>query len=156
MVNEFLHVEGHTEVFALGDGSILPMKEGEMPVPQLAQVAVQEAKIIAQNISTLIKYNCDCTSNPSLDSSRQSSASSPHTQVQASLTSFTYHSKGMLISLGSWQAAGDIFGIHPSGPLMWFLWRTIYLFKFTPWRKRFSIMFEWAINLFTPRDISEI
>ena len=131
MVNEYLEVEGHTEVFALGDAAILPIKEGEMPVPQLAQSAVQEAKIVAQNISTLIMNSPD-------------------------LTSFIYRPKGMLVSLGSWQAAGDIFGFHPSGPLMWFIWRTVYLFKFTPWRKRLSIVVEWTINLFLPRDISEI
>jgi NADH dehydrogenase len=152
MVNEYLEVEGHTEVFALGDAAILPIKEGQLPVPQLAQTAVQEAKIVAENISTLIKYNRNCTSNSSLSTSPQSSEYSPRTQLKY----FTYRSKGMLVSLGSWQAAGDIFGLHPSGPLMWFLWRTVYLFKFTPWRKRFSIMFEWTINLFTPRDISEI
>ena len=152
LVNEFLQVEGHTEVFALGDAAILPIKEGEMPVPQLAQAAIQEAKIVAENISTLIKYNRDCTSNSSLSTSSQSSAYSPRTQLKY----FTYHSRGMLVSLGSSQAAGDIFGLHPSGPLMWFLWRTVYLFKFTPWRKRLSIMSEWTINLFTPRDISEI
>ena len=142
MVNEYLQVERHTDVFALGDAAILPIKEGEPPVPQLAQAAVQEAKIVAQNISTLIKSKQNYSKESSLKT--------------ASLTSFTYHSKGSLISLGSWQAAGDIFGMHPSGPFMWFLWRTVYLFKFTPWRKRFSIMFEWTINLFTPRDISEV
>jgi NADH dehydrogenase len=141
MVNEYLEVEGHTEVFAIGDAAILPTKEGQLPVPQLAQAAIQEAKIVAENISTLIK-------NPS--------AYSPRTQTPLVLKNFTYHSKGMLVSLGSWQAAGDIFGFHPSGPLMWFLWRTVYLFKFTPWRKRLSIVVEWTINLFSPRDISEI
>ena len=131
MVNEFLQIQGHTESFAVGDGAILPIKEGEPPVPQLAQTAVQEAQIAAANIAALIRG-------------------------QGVLTPFTYHSKGMLVSLGAWQAAGDIFGMHPSGTLMWFLWRTVYLFKFNSWRKRLSIVSEWTINLFSPRDISEI
>ncbi len=135
MVNQFLQVEGYPEAFALGDGAIMPIKEGEPPVPQLAQTAVQEAGIVAENISALI--------------GSEKSQTSP-------LVPFIYHSKGMLISLGSWQAAGDIFGIHPSGPFMWFLWRTIYLFKFNSWRKRLSIVVEWTIGLFSPRDISEI
>ena len=135
MVNGYMQAEGHAEAFALGDGAILPMKEGEMPVPQLAQAAIQEAKTVANNISAMIE---------SKEGERPV------------LTTFTYHSKGMLISLGLWQAAGDIFGLHPSGSLMWFVWRTTYLFKFNSWRKRFSIVVEWTINLFTPRDISEI
>jgi NADH dehydrogenase len=137
MVNDFLQVEGYADCFALGDAAILPTRDGEPPIPQLAQSAVQEARIVAKNISVLIKGEQDRTTFPNL-------------------TSFTYKSKGMLISLGSWQAAGDMFGMHPSGRLMWFLWRTIYLFKFNSWRKRLSIVFEWTINIFTPRDISEI
>ncbi|MDR3558137.1 MAG: NAD(P)/FAD-dependent oxidoreductase [Candidatus Pacebacteria bacterium] len=140
MVDEFLQVQGHTGAFAIGDGAIPTVKEGEMPVPQLAQSAVQEAKVVAKNIAALI----------------ESSAADPRAQGRPVLSSFVYHSKGMLISLGSWQAAGDIFGFHPSGPVMWFMWRTTYLFKFIPWRKRFSIVVEWTINLFSPRDISEV
>jgi len=136
MVNEFLQIEGHTETFALGDGAILPLKEGDMPVPQLAQTATQEAKIVAKNISLLIEAGID--------------------PKKAVLVPFKLRLKGMLLSLGSGQATGDIFGMHPSGPLMWFIWRTIYLFKFIPWRKRLSIVVEWTINLFSPRDISEV
>jgi NADH dehydrogenase FAD-containing subunit len=62
----------------------------------------------------------------------------------------------MLISLGFGEAAGDVLGFHLTGPLMWFLWRTIYLFKFNSWRKRLEIMSEWTLNLFSPSDISEI
>ena len=131
MVNGYLQVEGHTEAFAIGDAAILTIKEGEPPVPQLAQAAVQEAKIAADNIVALIRGS-------------------------TILFPFNYKSKGMLLSLGSWQAAGDMFGMHLSGHIMWFIWRTVYLFKFTPWRKRFSIMSEWTVNLFTPRDISEV
>ena len=102
-------------------------------MPQLAQSAVQEARTVAENIAALIDSD-----------------------TPVSLAPFIYHSKGMLISLGSWQAAGDIYGLHLSGPFMWFVWRTIYLFKFNSWRKRLSIMFDWTINLFSPRDISEV
>ena len=136
MVNGSLQVEGHTDAFAIGDEAIPAMKEGEMPVPQLAQSAVEEAKIAAKNISELVR-----------------SAQENRTPA---LSGFTYRSKGMLISLGSWQAAGDAFGFHLSGPIMWFVWRTTYLFKFIPWRKRLSIVFEWTINLLSPRDISEV
>ena len=135
MVNEYCQVQGHIHTFALGDGAILPVKDGGMPVPQLAQAAEQEAEVVAANIAAII---------------RSAGASKPD------LVPFIYRSKGMLISLGNWQAAGDVYGFHLSGPLMWFAWRTIYLFKFNSWRKRFSIMAEWTLNLFTPRDISEI
>ncbi|HEY4483735.1 MAG TPA: NAD(P)/FAD-dependent oxidoreductase [Candidatus Paceibacterota bacterium] len=101
----------------------------ESPAPMLAQVATQEAKTVANNILALIKNK--------------------------NLKPFKFKSQGTLLSLGSWRATGEIFGIHIHGRFTWWLWRTVYLFKFLSWRKRFRIMLEWTINLFFPRDITK-
>ena len=69
---------------------------------------------------------------------------------------FIFKEKGLLVSLGQWYAAGKIFGITLKGPLMWWLWRTIYLFNFHSWRKRLKIVSEWTVNLFYPRDTTQI
>ncbi len=100
------------------------------PAPMLAQVATKEATIVAKNIKALI-----------------------HKQT---LTAFKFKPQGMLISLGTWNAVGEIWGITVSGRFTWWLWRTIYLSKFMSWRKRFRIMAEWTVNLFFPRDITKI
>ncbi len=121
-VDEFLRVAGKTDVFSLGDvGGTAPM---------LAQVAVQQGKIVAKNIGATI----DATT----------------------LTPFVFHEKGLLVSLGQWYAAGRIFGIVLKGPLMWFIWRGVYLLNFNSWRKRLKILIEWIVNLFYPRDITEV
>ena len=98
--------------------------------PMLAQVASQQACTVARNISAEI------------------------TNVPAS--PFIYKEKGLLVSLGQWYATGKIFGVVMKGPLMWFIWRGVYLFNFHSLRKRTKIAFEWFINLFYPRDITEV
>jgi NADH dehydrogenase len=99
-------------------------------LPMLAQVAVQQSKNVAENII--------------------------YTISNKPLTPFKFKEKGLLVSLGQWYAAGKISGITLKGPFMWWLWRTIYLFNFHSWRNRVKIAVEWTVNLFSPRDITEI
>ncbi len=114
----YLRDSGHPHVFILGD-----IADG---APMLAQVAVQQAKIVAHNIQ------------------RESRPKKYNVSIPATL-----------VSLGQWSAVGTIYGLSFGGPVMWFIWRTVYLFKFISWRKRFEIALEWTVNLFTPRDITK-
>lgn len=98
--------------------------------PMLAQVAVRQAKIVASNIFAKTK--------------------------NAELSKFSFEQKILLISLGQWYALGHFGGITLRGRIMWLIWRTVYLFNFISWRKKFEILVEWITNLFYPRDISYI
>lgn len=100
------------------------------PVPMLAQAAEVQAVIVAKNVLSAI-------------------AGRP-------LSGFVYKSKGSMVSLGQWFAIGEIFSLKISGRLTWWLWRTVYLFKFASFKKRVRIMFEWSLELFFPRDITKI
>ncbi len=114
----------------LGQENVYALGDMAGTSPMLAQVAVQQAKTVARNIA----------------------ASLSHKPLQI----FKYRQKGLLVSLGQWQAAGEIWGLTLHGRAMWWLWRTIYLFNFLSWRKRFRIAAEWTINLFYPRDITRL
>jgi NADH dehydrogenase len=61
-----------------------------------------------------------------------------------------------MVSVGSWFAIGDIFSMKISGRLTWWLWRTVYLFKFFSWKKRVRIVLQWTLNVFYPRDITKL
>ena len=50
IVNEYLEVKGHPEVFALGDCAYILDKDNGTPYPPTAQHAIREAKIAANNI----------------------------------------------------------------------------------------------------------
>ena len=111
-----------SNIFSLGDVS--------GTAPMLAQVAAQQAKIVAKNIGASI--------------------------LDKPLIPFVFKQKGLLVSIGQWYAIGNIYGITMKGPFMWLIWRTVYLFNFHSWRKRVRIAIEWTINFFYPRDITEI
>lgn len=136
VVNEYFNLLGDDRIFALGD---VAGYENTDPVsgvgnskllPMLAQVAEGQAKIVATNILASISGK--------------------------KLKSFKYNSKGSMVSVGQWFAIGEIFSLNLAGRLTWWLWRSVYLFKFLSWRKRIRIAFEWMIEAFSPRDITKI
>lgn len=128
VVDEFLRVKKHSDIFALGDVASVTTKAGALPM--LAQVAVEESKTVAKNIA-------------------QSISGKPLKALKE------FKLKGSLVSLGQWNAVGDLFGFRVFGPHIWWLWRTIYLFKFISFAKKFKIALDWTYNIFCPRDISK-
>lgn len=127
-INQNLQLTNYPEVFALGD--IAHCSSSNPPLPALAQVAVKQARQVAENIFLLTRGK----------------APRP----------FFYKHAGNLLSLGRGQAVGEIKGVYISGWFAWWLWRTVYLFKMISWRKKIRVAFDWTINLFLPRDISRI
>jgi len=124
-VNSFMHIKDFETAYALGDCAHL--MQDDNPIPMLAQAAVNEAKIVGKNIAAKIKGE---------------------KEIQ-----FNYKHKGTIISLGQWNAVANIYGVIQKGKLVWWIWRTVYLFKFISPRKRFKIALDWTINLISPRDI---
>lgn len=124
IVDEFLRVKGQEHVYALGDVATFEAKG----LPMHAQVAVQAALVAARNIAAEI-----CKKKP---------------------IPFVFKPKGDLVSVGQWNALGHIAGITWSGAIAWFIWRTVYLFKFASWPKRIKIAADWTVDLFYPRDIT--
>ena len=127
VVDKFLRLPSHPEVFVLGDAAAFKNNTGE-PLPMLAQVAHKAGKNVAENLRRAVAGELP--------------------------KPFAYHHSGSLISLGSWFAAGELGPIHVSGKFMWWVWRTVYLSKMPTWSKKFQIALDWTIDLFLPRDTS--
>lgn len=125
-----LQLSGYPSVFILGDIAAVSDPSEKNMLPMFAQVATQEARYAALNIQRLI----------------QGKNTMP----------FTYKHQGTLVSLGQWMAVGEIHTYVFSGRFAWWLWRTIYLSKMISWRKKIKVAIDWTINLFSPRDISEL
>lgn len=130
IVDEYLRVPTHSNIYVIGD--VGTTSTGAVPqMPTLAQVAVAEARYLGRTLSARILG----TGQPA---------------------PFSYALKGELVSLGRFRATGEIFGITIRGFIAWFIWRTVYLFKFVSASKRFKIVLDWTINLFMPRDITSL
>lgn len=128
IVNEYLQIKNYENVFALGD--ICCFFQNNTPLPQLAQVAFKQSKIVALNIKNLIENK--------------------------PLQKFIYKHSGDLISIGKFYALGEIKGLNISGIFAWFLWRGVYLTKFISLRGKLKNLFDWILNLFLLRDIAKL
>ena len=128
IVNENLQLANYKEVFVIGDMAFL--KDKNIILPALAQVAEKEAKMAAKNIKLSIQ--------------------------NLALEKFSYHSSGNLMSLGQWMAVGEISNFSFSGHIAWWFWRTVYLSKLISFGKKARVALDWTMNLFSPRDISQI
>lgn len=125
-----LRVEGRDEVWAIGDCAAVPNAyDGKVSAPT-AQVAVRQAKYLADNIARAL----------------QAQATRP----------FYFKPLGMLAAIGSHKAVGIVFGIKVSGFLAWFMWRGIYLSKMPTLARKIQIAFDWAWQLLFPRDIVQL
>lgn len=120
-------VLGFNDIFAVGDVAHFD-ENSDKGLPMLAQVAVQQGAHLGLNIL--------------------------HEINNEPLENFVYKSKGEFVSLGRGEAAGVAFGISVYGRFAWFMWRTIYLFKFISHSKRARIVFDWTMQLFSNRDIT--
>lgn len=129
LVNQYLQLEGYPQVFAIGDVARVKTEDGAI-LPALAQVAVQEAGVVAENIKR-------------------------HIDGQM-LKPFVYKNSGTLVSLGQWMAVGEISRFVLWGHLTWWIWRTVYLSKLISWRKKVKVAIDWTLNSFSPRDISQL
>jgi NADH dehydrogenase len=122
IVNEFLQLTNHPEIFVLGDLAA--------SLPQLAQVAVKQARFVAESLTLA----CD----------------------GKSLKPFVYKNTGSLVSLGEWMAIGEIGNFTFWGHITWWIWRTVYLSKLISWQKKVKVAIDWTIGIFSPRDISKL
>lgn len=128
VVESDFQIKGHKNIFSLGD--VAYFEQDGVPLAPLAQVAVAQAKALANNIYADIKGQ-------------------PRKP-------FRYVSKGLLVSLGKFRAAGKIGPFKLRGPFMWWFWRTVYWAKLLTWKQRIKVALDWTVALFTKRDISKL
>ena len=131
LVDKYLRLKGHPEVFALGDcAAILDVDTGKF-YPPTAQHALRESKIVAQNIKKILAGN-------------------------SNLTEFSYHSKGMMATIGNKAGVASLMGHSITGILAWMIWRTYYLSHLPTFESKIKIGVGWAINLFFGTDLTLI
>lgn len=130
VVNDFLQLPDYHHTFVAGDQTYVIDKEAQQPYPMRAQFAVKQGQISAQNIKQLI--------------------------TQQPLKEFHWQDKGIILSLGKGGALAQAKGLKFSGPLAWWIYRTIYLSKLIGTRMKLRTALEWTVNLFTSRDISKL
>jgi len=133
MVDEFMRVADHDNVWALGDNAIVPNRASESgePSPPTAQYALRQGKTLASNIAAAI------------------GGQQPKP--------FAFGGLGLLCLVGHGAGVGELpLGIKTKGLLGWFLWRSVYWSKLPSFGRKVQIGTGWFLDLFLKRDIAQI
>ena len=122
-VNRMNQVRGYERIFAIGD--IAYMEEEKFPKghPQVAQVAMQQAKHLAKNLGRL--------------------------QDQKTMVPFSYKDLGSMATIGRNKAVCDLPRIKFKGFIAWLVWLFVHLFQILGVRNRLFIFINWLWNYVT-------
>jgi NADH:ubiquinone reductase (H+-translocating) len=112
-----LTIQGHPEVFVLGDLAALEDGKGH-PLPGIAPVAIQQGQHAARNIWRSVQ--------------------GLHSQP------FHYFDRGTMATIGRAAAVADIRGIHLSGFVAWLAWLVVHIFYLIGFENRVLVLMQWA------------
>jgi NADH dehydrogenase len=123
VANEHLQLEGHPEVFVIGDSAAAA---SALDAPRVAPVAIAQGRIAARNIA--------------------------HQMRGEPLEIYKYVSQGMLVSLGMNYAVVNIAGLRFSGYFAWLFWNMVHLYKLVGLKKQLQVAVDWFLAFIFPRD----
>jgi NADH dehydrogenase len=119
-VNEFHQVEGHTDIFAIGDVACMVTADFPDGLPMMAQPAIQEGKNLGENIVRLLEGT--------------------------PLKPFSYKNKGSMATVGRNKAVVDLPHSKFQGVFAWFVWMFVHLFFLIGFRNRMVVFINWVYN----------
>lgn len=125
LVDTNLRVKGHENIFAAGDCSVTE----SAPLPQTAQVALQEGKYLARYFNARAKGR---DAGP-----------------------FAYRHMGMMVYIGDNRALADLGNWQGRGFTTWLLWRSAYLTRLVSLKNKFKVALDWLGTMLFGRDISQ-
>lgn len=107
-------VNGYDNIFALGDIAYLEAPEYPRGYPQLAQVAIQQARCLAENLNSgnFVKE-------------------------------FKYNDKGSMATVGRNRAVADLHKLHMYGRPAWVTWMFVHLISILGMRNKLTVLINW-------------
>ncbi len=122
LVDRFNEVKGMENVYAIGDLSLVDDGDNHQGHPQLAQVAIQQAKNLAHN---LINRERGKGQKP-----------------------FVYRNLGTMATIGRKKAVAEIGGLKFGGLAAWLLWLLVHLRSILGVRNKTMALINWTWNYF--------
>lgn len=124
-VDAFNLVLGCHDIYALGDIAYMETEAYPQGHPQVAPVAIDQARLLAKNLQALRKGQ--------------------------PLRAFSYRDKGSMATVGRHRAVADIPNpkMHLNGILAWFAWMALHLMQILGVKNRIVTFINWMYNYFT-------
>jgi NADH dehydrogenase len=118
-VNDDLRVKGFDEVFAIGDMAAARSGGEARALPQLAQPAIQEGRLVGDQIRRLL--------------------------AGEKTVPFEYHDKGIMATIGRRAAVAELRnGLRLRGTPAWLAWLGLHIVFLVGVRNRTSVLVNWA------------
>jgi NADH dehydrogenase len=126
VVDETLRVQGHENVWALGDCAAVPnlATPGQFD-PPTCQHALRQARRLAKNI-------------------------------RGDVAPYRYRMLGQVATLGRYKGIADVLGLRLRGFPGWFVTRTYHLYQLPLLTRKLRVVADWTSALFFKRDIAEL
>jgi len=122
-VDKYNGAEGIANVFVLGDVAYMEAEGFPKGHPQLANVAINQAKNLADNIKNMIRNK--------------------------PMHEFKYKNPGTMATVGKRKAVVDLPFLSFQGIFAWLFWMFLHLMLILSVRNKFMIFINWAISYFT-------
>ena len=113
-------VQGTTNIYAIGDIAYMETPRYPTGHPQLANVAINQGKTLAQNLLKLVKGK--------------------------EQTDYEYKDLGSMATVGKHKAVVDLPFLKFHGYIAWFFWMFLHLMLILSVRNKLQIFFNWAWN----------
>lgn len=120
IVDRYNRVENLEHVFAVGDIAYMETEEFPHGLPQLAQVAIQQGKLLAKQINE-----------------------------DSFVEKFKYNDKGSMATVGRNLAVADIHNTHIKGFPAWLTWMFIHLISLLGMRNKIAVLTTWVWAYFS-------
>ena len=130
-IEEDLMVRGaiHKNVFAIGDCAAFMHGDMKRPLPTVAPVATQQAKVAHKNIMTLIKGG-------------------------SKLEKFVYKDLGAMATIGKGEAVVN--KPKMTGFFAWCAWMLVHLMRLAGFYTNMTVAFKWALNFLTSARLGRV
>jgi NADH:ubiquinone reductase (H+-translocating) len=122
-VDSFNRVRGYEDIYAIGDNCLMTEEKFPGGHPQVAQVAIQQAKTLAGNLKNISRGRA--------------------------MRPFRYSDKGSMATIGRNLAVADIGFIRIGGFPAWALWLFVHLMSIVGTKNRLFIFLNWMWSYFT-------
>ena len=123
MVDQFNQVKGFSDIYCIGDASIMSTADYPNGHPQVAQVAIQQGANLAANFIAM----------------KRGSA----------LKSFKYIDRGAMATIGRNRAVADLTFLKFSGFIAWLTWMFVHLMAILGVKNRLLIFVNWLWSYIT-------
>lgn len=120
IVDEYNRAEGYDDIFVIGDLALHTDDMYPHGCPQLAQVAIQQARTLARNLN-----------RGSME------------------RRFEYNDKGSMATIGRNRAVADLRHMHLTGFPAWFTWMFIHLISILGMRNKLVVLTNWIWAYFS-------